>query len=131
MEIERILSRHSDGHGYRLVIPYKFPSLNDYVKANRTNKFMGAKMKRDVQNDIGYFLMMLPKFERPIFITFTWTEGNRKRDPDNIAFAKKFILDGLIETEKIENDTFQWIKGFTDYFEQGDEFRVVMDIKEV
>ena len=37
-------------------------------------------------------------------IVFRWIEPNRRRDKDNVAFAKKFILDSLQEVGIIKND---------------------------
>ena len=40
----------------RFVIDMKLPSLNDYIRACRSNKYLAAKYKRDVEADIGVFL---------------------------------------------------------------------------
>ena len=72
----------------RIEIPYKFPSLNDYTYKCRSNKFAGATMKRKIQQDIGYIINTLPEFKNPIKINFTWVEGNKRRDLDNVCFAK-------------------------------------------
>lgn len=47
---------------------------------------------------------------------FRWYEPNRKRDLDNICFAKKFILDALVSNGVIESDGWQGVVGFTDQF---------------
>ena len=41
---------------------------------------------------------------------------NKRKDKDNIAFAKKFILDGMIQAKLIQNDGWKEISGFTDEF---------------
>ena len=69
----------------------KLPSFNDYTKACRSNKYAGAKMKEQAENDIGWYIKTLPKFKKPVKIVFEWVESNKKRDLDNICFAKKFI----------------------------------------
>jgi len=96
-------------------IPMKMPSLNEYVNANRYNRYAGAKMKKDVQDMIKPYLIKLPKFEK-VKIKFVWCEGNQRRDFDNICFAKKFILDSLVELGKLENDNRKNVCGFTDEF---------------
>lgn len=112
-------------------IPYKFAGLNDYVLACRGNKFSGATMKKQTQKAITPYLKKLPEFKRPIRIDFTWTEANRRRDPDNCCFAKKFILDVLVTLGKIPNDNMTYIKGFSDSFEVGKEYKVTLVITEV
>lgn len=115
----------------KLEIPMKLPSLNQYINECRKNKFAGSNMKKQVQNDIGYFINKLPTFKKPITIHFTWVEANNKRDYDNIAFAKKFILDAMQECGKLENDNRKWVTGFTDSFELGNEYKVILEIEEV
>ena len=48
---------------------------------------------------------------------FFWRLKNDKVDPDNIAFAKKFILDGMVEGRVLEGDSWKFIRGFADDFE--------------
>ena len=48
---------------------------------------------------------------------FTWFEPTRRRDPDNIAFAKKFIFDGLIQAGIIKGDGWKQVAGFADRFQ--------------
>ena len=52
----------------------------------------------------------------PIVVTFDWYAKNKRKDPDNIAFGKKFILDAMQESGLIENDGFKQIWGFSDNF---------------
>ena len=109
----------------------KLPSLNEYINACRANRYKGSNMKNDVEADIGYFINQLPKFNKPIKIHFTWIEANKRRDYDNICFAKKFILDAMQKCGKLENDNRRWVTGFTDSFELGKEYKVILDIEEV
>lgn len=114
----------------KYVIDMKLPSLNDYIKVCRTNKFMASKYKKDIEDKIGMFLLKMPKYEKPIKIHFTWIEGNKKRDLDNICFAKKFILDAMQKFGKLENDNRNYVYAFTDSFEYGKETKVILEIEE-
>jgi len=111
-------------------IPYKFPSLNDYTNACRSGWVVGARMKTKVQKDIGFFLKDLPIFDKPIIIHFLWIEENKRRDYDNVAFAKKFILDAMQEQGKLKNDDRKHVVGFSDDFDYGKPTRVVLRIEE-
>lgn len=102
---------------YKCEIPLKLPSLNEYIGACRSNAYVGANMKKLYQDQIGWLIKRMPRFNKPIYIHFHWIEGNHKRDLDNISFAKKFILDAMQEGGKIPNDNSNYIKGFTDTFE--------------
>lgn len=56
------------------------------------------------------------KIKQPVKIAFRWYEKNSRRDMDNIAFAKKFILDALVKKGVLQDDGWKWVKGFTDEF---------------
>jgi len=115
----------------RLEIPYKFPSFNEYINECRKNKFAGAKVKKEVQDDIGYFINKLPRFDKPVTIHFHWIEGNNRRDYDNICYAKKFILDALVQNGKLQDDNRKIVTAFTDTFATGEDWRVILEITEV
>lgn len=55
--------------------------------------------------------------DEPVFIQFVWIEKNSRRDPDNIIFAKKFILDGMVAAGILPNDNQKWISGFDECWE--------------
>ena len=112
-------------------INMKLPSLNDYVALCRDNKYKAAKFKKNIEDDIAIFINRLPRFEKPVRIHFVWIEGNKRRDLDNIAFAKKFILDALVKCGKLKDDNRKCVTGFTDSFYYGDETKVILQIQEV
>lgn len=112
-------------------IPLKLPSLNDYVNICRTNPYKASKFKKDIERDIGYFIRTLPQFQNPVEIHFQWIEGNKKRDLDNVAFAKKFILDAMVKQGKLKDDNRRFVTGFRDSFTYDKETKVILEIKEV
>lgn len=104
---------------YKLTIHGTLPGLNEYTKSNRTNKYAAAQMKRTTQSLIGYCISQQLRnvhITQPVQIAFTWYEVNKKRDKDNVAFAKKFILDALVEHKVLQNDGWQNIDSFSDSF---------------
>ena len=115
----------------RVEINMKFPSLNDYVDANRANRQYGAKMKRELETGICYFIKRMKKIKRPVELHFRWIEKDTRRDPDNIAFAKKFILDAMIKAGKLPDDGWKWVRGLSDSFEIGKTTKVIVYIREV
>ena len=116
---------------YKIVIPMKLPSLNEYINVCRTNKFKAGKYKADIEQEIGLYLMKMPKMSNPIRIHFIWVESNKRRDLDNICFAKKFILDAMVKKGKLTDDNRNYVTGFTDDFEYGDTNKVILEIEEV
>jgi len=72
------------------------------------------------------------KYTGRVRLDFRWYEPNRKRDLDNICFAKKFILDALVSNGVIESDGWRGVEGFTDkFFIDKDRPRIEIDIEEV
>ena len=112
-------------------IPMKLPSLNNYIDACRFNRYAGAKMKTKTEDEISMYLQTLPHFERPIKIHFRWVEDNKRRDLDNIASAKKFILDAMVKTGVLTDDNRKCVVAFTDTFEYSTEAKVILEIEEV
>lgn len=106
--------------GIKFTIPGKLPGLNDYVRACRSGYHAGNAMKRAAEEKIlGAMLeantgrLMAGK---RVFMRFAWFEPNARRDMDNIAFAKKFILDAIKKYGLIADDRQKYIAGFSDSF---------------
>lgn len=101
-----------------LVIKGELTDLNEYVRIERGNKFAGAKVKREETNRI-WAECIQQKIElqkKGCFIVFQWYSKDRRKDKDNVAFAKKFILDGLVLARIIKSDGWDFVSGFLDIF---------------
>ena len=104
---------------YKLTIPCTLPGLNEYIKAERSNKHKAAAMKRDTEHIISFVIrdqLKGIKLDRTVAMHYTWVEPNRKRDKENIAFARKFIQDSLVNMRVLPDDGWKYIEGFTDRF---------------
>lgn len=118
-----------------LVIEGQLPNLNEYTKACRGNRYAGAEMKKQAELIISTYTMQQLKgvhFDGTVRLAFRWYEPNKKRDLDNICFAKKFILDALVSNGIIVADGWKGVIGFTDHFFIDKENpRIEVDIEEV
>lgn len=111
---------------YLLIIPGRLDNLNDYISAERTNRYKGAQMKSrnetTVINAIRQCLRItksrsLVKIDKPVYMEYTWYETNRRRDLDNVSsFGRKVIQDSLVHTHVLKNDGWKEIVGFSDTF---------------
>jgi hypothetical protein len=111
-------------------IPHRFVSLNDYINAERTNKYMGAKIKKsETQVAENAFRGLQPILE-PCKVRFTWVVTDKRRDLDNIAFAKKYILDGAVSAGVLKGDNMKYIVGFEDVLAFGDSEKVEVEFLE-
>lgn len=118
------------GYSERIIcnIDLKLPSLNDYIRVCRTNRYKGAKFKADIENEIMWYINKLPVFTSPIHIKFHWIEENKRRDYDNVAFGKKFILDAMVKAGKLKDDNRRFVTGFTDVFSYDKKAGVILEI---
>jgi Holliday junction resolvase RusA-like endonuclease len=105
-----------------IVIDYQFVSLNEYINIERGNKFAAADIKSKETNAVKMLCIGKKWHRYPCKIKFIWHVVSKKKDLDNIAFAKKFILDGLVKAGTLKNDNLNHILAFED--------KVVFDKKE-
>jgi hypothetical protein len=56
------------------------------------------------------------RFDQPVLLEFRWFERNRRRDHDNVAAAKKLVLDALVRAGVIGGDGWKHVSGFSDRF---------------
>jgi Holliday junction resolvase RusA-like endonuclease len=116
------------------IIDAKLPSLNDYTKACRSSRYEGARMKREIEQEIGWYICIakrkgtLHAVKMPVVVRFKWYERTRKRDADNIASAKKFILDALVESGILPDDSRKFVVGFSDEIIDGKTDKVEVEI---
>lgn len=122
-------TKHNEKYYIRL--RGKIPSLNEYIGACRTNAHVGARMKSDVEEMIILQLAPLKPITSPVIIHFLWHELTRRRDKDNVAAGKKFILDALQKSGKLINDNNRYIQGFTDKFDYESEYGCTITIEVV
>lgn len=122
-----------------IIIPYELMDLNTYINNNRANRMQGAKSKRSYTKICALSVKTainqgfeIKEDEMPIDLHFKWYVPNRKKDKDNIAFSKKFILDGMLKAGLLENDGWKQIGNFRDSFYIDKENpRVVVEIEGV
>ena len=117
----------------RFTIPGRFPSLNDYISAERSQRGYAASMKKKETKRAADAAHGVPTFSDPVIVSFKWVEPNARRDIDNVAFAHKFILDGLVDAGVLKGDSRKYVVGLEDDFTEvdPDNPRVIVTIYEV
>lgn len=104
----------------KLVIPGRLPGLNEYIEAERRNKYKAAQIKREAEN-----IVMLCarqqlrgwKARGPVMMFYLWVEKDRRRDKDNVSgYGRKIIQDALVKAKFLKNDGWNDIEGFADDF---------------
>ena len=95
------------------------PGLNEYIAAERANRYQGAAMKKQAETVVLHAARALGKmqFQQPVHMVYRWFEPNRRRDKDNVsAFGRKVIQDALVKAQVLQNDGWANIEGFEDQF---------------
>ena len=100
----------------KLVIPGEFPGLNKIIDAAKAHYHKYRELKEVNTERITWPAKKLPEYQS-VKLNITWYCKNRRRDPDNIASAVKFIFDGLVEAGVIKNDGWKENKGWENNFE--------------
>ncbi|PJH58654.1 hypothetical protein CVR97_28625 [Salmonella enterica subsp. enterica serovar Typhimurium] len=103
-------------------IPGALPTLNTVIEKNRYNKYAGNNLKQQATNCCKVHGIKAKnngfQFKnRPADLNFTWYVKDRRKDPDNIASAAKFLLDGFVKAGLLENDGWKQIGAIHHYFE--------------
>ena len=118
----------------KFVINGRLDGLNEYINACRYNKYRANTMKRN--NEYMVFLAIkqahLKKIDKyPIKLKITFYEPNMRRDIDNISFATKFILDALVKSGILENDSQKYVNGLSYEFKHDkDKPRIEVELIE-
>lgn len=107
----------------------RFPTLNEYIDCERGSTIAAAAMKKKCTEQVK--AQCLSQQIQPVNgkadLLFEWHSSTR-HDPDNVAFAKKFILDGLQLAGVLENDNRKFIGTMADEIIQDDEDYVILHI---
>lgn len=115
----------------QFTINRKLPTLNDYTNSNRTHWGAGAAMKLNATREAAIACKEIDiPIGRKIKLHYDWYVSTR-HDLDNIAFAQKFVQDGLVMAGKIPDDSPKYVVGFTHNFiktEKGKD-RVIITIE--
>jgi Holliday junction resolvase RusA-like endonuclease len=99
---------------HKFTIKGSLPDFNSFAPAN-WRKF--ARIKKKATEKVAEAAKDLPKFTHPIFLKISYYPKDKRKDKDNIAASKKFILDGLIKAGKIPNDGWGEIDCWIEEFE--------------
>ena len=109
----------------------RFPTLNEYIDCERGSTIAAAAMKKKCTEQVKEQCLsqQIQPVNGKVDLLFEWHSSTR-HDPDNVAFAKKFILDGLQAAGVLENDNRKFIGTMADEIIQDDEDYVILHITE-
>jgi Holliday junction resolvase RusA-like endonuclease len=125
------MRKTSSGSGLVLYIPGRFPGLNEVTDANRRNRYAGATQKRAATLAVQHAAAGCPRLGGRYVWMFTWFCTDKRRDPDNIASACKFVFDGLQAAGVLDNDGWAQVAEIHHRFELAEAAGVAVCATEV
>lgn len=104
----------------KLIIPGRLPGMNEYIDAERRNRYAAAKIKKTsmdtvvkaARTSLGDWAA-----ESSVRMDYLWIEPNMRRDKDNVSsYGRKAIQDALVEGGYLPNDGWRQVESFSDSF---------------
>jgi hypothetical protein len=86
------------------------PTMNEIIDEARKNKYESSKTKKKWTDDIAMLAHGGKIFPSKVWMNWIWHIENLDRDEDNIASARKFICDGLVQAGIIKDDSCRIIQ---------------------
>lgn len=99
-----------------LIIKQKLCSLNEYIKACRSNRYIGAKLKAQIEEGITWDIKkavsarQLYAIDCPVDVLIDFYQDNARMDVDNKQSSTKFILDALVKNGILKDDSQKYVK---------------------
>ena len=97
-------------------------TLNEYISLERSSKFIAASKKKEFTNKVAWLIKAQNiKLNDCLHdVEIIWYRKNKKHDSDNVFFAVKFILDGMVTSGALATDGRKNIRHIHNYIEQSD-----------
>ena len=119
----------------QFVIEGRLPSLNEYIKAERSSRYAAAGMKSKWQGYVEGCILRarIRRVIGPIYIHYEHHVPDRRRDRDNIAaIVHKFTQDALVAAGVLQDDGWEYVlNSFDTWFIDSENPRIVVTIEEV
>lgn len=97
----------------KFTIPGELPAMNEIIKKSKSHYMAYSTMKKKNTELVAWSAKGLTPVERADFVITHYCK-NKKKDPDNVqGGATKFILDGLVASNILENDGWKQIGDIT------------------
>lgn len=93
---------------FTLTLP-ELVDLNTYISAERSNRFLGAKIKKQMTQLVSMecLAQRAPRMNKITRFELSWFHKNKRKDFDNVEFGVKWIKDGMVTAGTIPNDGWE------------------------
>lgn len=104
---------------YLFTIEGDLPTLNQVINDSKRSWALYYKTKKVYTGLSAFACANAPKLSGRVGLAFVWYVPSKRKDPDNISFAVKYILDGMVKAGMLEDDRFANIGELRHVFKQG------------
>ena len=103
----------------QLIIPHELPALNRVIDESKKHWSKYSRLKREYTQMVAVLARRQLRLilSDSVHLSFVWYCRDRRKDPDNVCSAKKFIIDGLVSAGILQDDGWKQVVGFSDDFE--------------
>lgn len=113
----------------KVLVEGKFPGMNEIIATSKKHYILYSKMKAEFTELFQWQTKNLPKIRGgKAIIRLHWTFKNKRRDPDNVMAAQKFILDALVRNGVLIDDTLDYIHSLESTFNLGNQDSVEIEV---
>jgi len=97
------------------------PTLNEYIDAERVNKYKAANMKKVLTQKIKFWTMSQSRIKLHGLhdVVLIWTRKDRRHDADNVYAGIKFLLDGIVAAGTLPGDDRKHVRNIRHEIQQG------------
>lgn len=114
--------------GASLWVDGPMPGMNEMIAAAKGARGTGrlySLMKREWTDKVAEICIATEihkpgPFKGRVILDFTWVERDKRRDPDNVAAARKFVLDGLVQAGVLSGDGWRHVSAWNDRWRVAD-----------
>jgi hypothetical protein len=127
MDSEEIILDKKNNNFPIITIKSEVPTLNDYIRSERSNKYKAAKAKKASTMSVAKEVLSQTRdiINTKVNIDVVWYIKS-DHDPDNIYFGIKFILDGIVVSGLLRGDSQKEIGYINNSYVRGNEYKVVL-----
>lgn len=116
----------------QITIEGSFPTINEFIDANRIRRGTWSKGNSMKQRDQKIIASQLPRvrLKYPVRIIYHFYEKNRRRDQDNVSgYFRKVFQDALVQAGLLPGDGWRYINGSAEEFDvDGKHPRIEIEI---
>lgn len=112
----------------RYIIQSQLPTLNEYIEKERGTWAAAASIKKKGTANVQVEVMSQNRqcIDGMVDVELYWITPDNRQDPDNVFFATKYILDGIVKAGVLKGDGRKNIRHISHRIRTIKEYRFVI-----